>query len=428
MQLGQVHAVVRTRHVLGHRQGNDGSLRRRWHRPRVTEPPADPVDRDGIRARAGRTVRDNRAVTTTPRRRILLASQPLDAGVPRHVLDLVACLEPSRFEIAVACPTESTLWRGLEAMPWVARHALGAERAPSPADTVSLSRLLRLVADADVVHGHSAKAGFLVRLAAAVRGRTARCVFTPHGWSFWAAQGAAARTYLGLERRAARWCRRIVAVSEHERDAGLTAGVGRFDQYRVIRNGVDLSRFDACRRPWPAGSSCSPGWRRRSATTSLCARSRSSGGACPRLSCTWSETGPEGPPSSASRPSSACVTPPGCSARAQTCRSCSPTAHCVLLASDYEGCPLSVLEAMAAGVPVVATAVGGVPEIVADGETGLLTPRGDAQALARALETVLADRDLAMRFGAEGRARARRELGRERMGAEVVALYDELLA
>ena len=104
------------------------------------------------------------------------------------------------------------------------------------------------------------------------------------------------------------------------------------------------------------------------------------------------------------------------------------TAHCVLLASDYEGCPLSVLEAMAAGVPVVATAVGGVPEIVADGETGLLTPRGDAQALARALETVLADRDLATRLGAEGRARARRELGRERMGAEVVALYDELLA
>ena len=104
------------------------------------------------------------------------------------------------------------------------------------------------------------------------------------------------------------------------------------------------------------------------------------------------------------------------------------TAHCVLLASDYEGCPLSVLEAMAAGVPVVATAVGGIPEIVADGETGLLTPRGDAQALARALETVLADRDLATRLGAEGRARARRELDRERMGAEVVALYDELLA
>ena len=71
------------------------------------------------------------------------------------------------------------------------------------------------------------------------------------------------------------------------------------------------------------------------------------------------------------------------------------TAHCVLLASDYQGCPLSMLEAMAAGVPVVATAVGGIPEIVADGESGLLTPRGDAQALARALETVLSDRDLA---------------------------------
>ncbi len=367
-------------------------------------------------------------MTTTPRRRILLASQPLDAGVPRHVLDLVACLEPSRFEIAVACPTESTLWRGLEAMPWVARHALGAERAPSPADTVSLSRLLRLVADADVVHGHSAKAGFLVRLAAAVRGRTARCVFTPHGWSFWAAQGAAARTYLGLERRAARWCRRIVAVSEHERDAGLTAGVGRFDQYRVIRNGVDLSRFDAVPSP-VAGrivmlARLAPPKRHDLALHALQVVRRrvpeaelylvGDGPGRPEIERLAAELGLRD------------------AARLLGTRSDVPellaTAQCVLLASDYEGCPLSVLEAMAAGVPVVATAVGGIPELVADGETGLLTPRGDAQALARALETVLADRDLAMRFGAEGRARARRELGRERMGAEVVALYDELLA
>ena len=380
------------------------------------------------RARAGRTVRDNRAVTRTPRRRILLASQPLDAGVPQHVLDLVACLEPARFEVAVACPAESTLWRGLASMPWVARHALGAERAPSPGDALSLSRLIRLVADADVVHGHSSKAGFLVRLAAAVRGRAARCVFTPHGWSFWATEGAAARTYLGLERRAARWCRRIVAVSEHERDAGLTAGVGRLDQYRVIRNGVDLTRFDALPSP-VAGrivmlARLAPPKRHDLALRALEDVRR-------RVPDAELHLVGDGPGRAAVERLAAEL---GLreATRLLGTRADVPellaTAHCVLLASDYEGCPLSVLEAMAAGVPVVATAVGGIPEIVADGETGLLTPRGDAQALARALETVLADRALATRLGAEGRARARRELGRERMGAEVVALYDELLA
>ena len=71
-----------------------------------------------------------------------------------------------------------------------------------------------------MIHVHSAKAGFLGRLAAATRGRRRGCVFTPHGWSWWAAEGVEARLYLSLERLAAHWCRTIVALSADERDAG----------------------------------------------------------------------------------------------------------------------------------------------------------------------------------------------------------------
>ena len=60
-------------------------------------------------------------------------------------------------------------------------------------------------------------------------------------------------------------------------------------------------------------------------------------------------------------------------------------AECALLASDYEGCPLAVVEAMAASVAVVATEVGGVGELVRPGVTGALAAKGDAEALARAL-------------------------------------------
>lgn len=73
--------------------------------------------------------------------------------------------------------------------------------------------------------------------------------------------------------------------------------------------------------------------------------------------------------------------------------------------SDSEGLPQAPLHAMAAGVPVVATRVGGTPEVVADGETGLLVPAGDPAALARALDEVLGDRARAARLGAAGRAR-----------------------
>jgi colanic acid/amylovoran biosynthesis glycosyltransferase len=75
------------------------------------------------------------------------------------------------------------------------------------------------------------------------------------------------------------------------------------------------------------------------------------------------------------------------------------------LSSDSEGIPVSLMEAGACGVPAVATAVGGVGELVEDGVTGLLTRPGDAQAFAAALERLLRDRALAIRLGASARRR-----------------------
>jgi len=78
------------------------------------------------------------------------------------------------------------------------------------------------------------------------------------------------------------------------------------------------------------------------------------------------------------------------------------------LASDWEGSPLAVMEAMAAGLPVVATAVGGVPELVEDGVTGILAPRGDLQALGSALETLAGNPRLRREMGDAARERAKR--------------------
>jgi glycosyltransferase involved in cell wall biosynthesis len=74
--------------------------------------------------------------------------------------------------------------------------------------------------------------------------------------------------------------------------------------------------------------------------------------------------------------------------------------------SIYEAMPIPPIEAMAAGLPVVATSVGGTVESVSDGETGFLVPRGDADALAGALGRLIADEDLRASFAAAGRRRA----------------------
>jgi glycosyltransferase involved in cell wall biosynthesis len=93
------------------------------------------------------------------------------------------------------------------------------------------------------------------------------------------------------------------------------------------------------------------------------------------------------------------------------------------LPSSIEGLPLVVLEAMAQSRPVVATAVGGTPELVIDGETGLLVPAGDVDALAEALRTVLGDRALAARLGEAGRRRAAAEFSLAGMAGKILSLY-----
>jgi len=96
-------------------------------------------------------------------------------------------------------------------------------------------------------------------------------------------------------------------------------------------------------------------------------------------------------------------------------------------ASVAEGMPNSVLEAMAAGLPVVATAVGGTPEVVLDGQTGLLVAPGDPSALADAMFTLLANPRLAERFGRAGRARVEAHFGEGQMIGQIEALLDRLV-
>lgn len=96
--------------------------------------------------------------------------------------------------------------------------------------------------------------------------------------------------------------------------------------------------------------------------------------------------------------------------------------------SDFEGSPLAVMEYMAAGKAIVATAVGGVPDLVVDGRSGLLVPRRDAQALAAAVAELLRDPARRAAFGATARDHQRREFDIDVTVARVAALYEELVA
>lgn len=101
------------------------------------------------------------------------------------------------------------------------------------------------------------------------------------------------------------------------------------------------------------------------------------------------------------------------------------TVYC--LPSWSEGLPMSVLEAMSAGLPVVSTPVGGIPEAVIEGETGLLVQPGDVQGLSSALSKLLLNPDLASTMGRNGQFRHREKFSTEAMGKSCLEVYEECL-
>jgi glycosyltransferase involved in cell wall biosynthesis len=103
------------------------------------------------------------------------------------------------------------------------------------------------------------------------------------------------------------------------------------------------------------------------------------------------------------------------------------SADVFVLPSRHEGQPMAVLEAMASGVCVVASGVGGIPELVEHGRSGLLVPPDDVDALEHALRAVLGDRDLRERMGAAARRRVQAEFDVDVVWSRLDALYREVI-
>ena len=98
-----------------------------------------------------------------------------------------------------------------------------------------------------------------------------------------------------------------------------------------------------------------------------------------------------------------------------------------VLSSVTEGISLTLLEAMASGLPVVVTNVGGNPEVVVDGETGFLVPPKNPEKMAEAIITLLKNKELAKKMGVAGRKRVEEKFSLERMVREYEEIYRNLL-
>ena len=322
-------------------------------------------------------------------------------GAQTYVAHLLPALV-ERFEVSLAAHGPGPL-RQAAAEAGVRFIPLRDVRRPiSPwRDVLGLVELVRMCRRErpHIIHANSSKAGFLACLAAFLAGVPIR-IFTVHGW---ANSWHPGRFYLWLERVTGLLATRVVCVSETERAHGLEARTCRNARTVVIRNAVDVRGAEIANLRGGVPTLVAVGRLKapKDPLTFVRALGRLNG--APFRALVVGDGPDRERIAAAARPLGAAVQLLG---ERGDVRELLADADVFVLSSRSEGLPISILEAMAAGLPVVASRVGGVVEIVVDAETGYLVPPGDEGALAAAIERLLADSSLRRRLGAAGRARA----------------------
>jgi glycosyltransferase involved in cell wall biosynthesis len=306
---------------------------------------------------------------------------------------------------------------------------------------VALLALLRLMRRfrPHVVHTHTAKAGTLGRLAARLAGVPV-VVHTYHGHVFHGYfSPRKSRIFLAIERMLARWTDRLLTVSDEVRAELLALGIGSPERLTVVPLGLDLHRFVECgarrgelrRELGVEGSVPLVGIVARLAPVKahevFLQAARSVSDRVPGVQFLVVGDGERrGALEAMARGLGLRDRVRFLGWRADLDRVYADL-DLAVLCSRNEGSPVSLIEAMASGRAVVATRVGGVPDVVDDGVTGHLVAPGDPRGLADAMVGLLADPERRRAFGAAGRKRVCPAYGAERLLADVARLYAELL-
>lgn len=358
---------------------------------------------------------------SAPIRVLYVVGNFVAGGAERHLIELWKRIDRARFEVVIACfRREGAFLAEAESLGWPVHELAVGRRVYGAAGFAGLARLVHLVRDArpQVIHGYLFGPNLYSALAGRLSGVRAVVVAKRNVDAFETPRQALA------QRLAHRLATHVTAVSEAVADSAVALGVPR-SRITVIPNGVDASRFDP---PAPAaearralGADASPlvgsvgclAARKDYGTLLEALRLLGGRGLAFRAALVG-----DGPDRAALEARAAAL---GLADRVRFLGERAdvdrllPGMDVFVLSSREEGIPNALLEAMAAGRACVATAVGGTPEVLRDGQTGWLVPPGEPGALADALEQALTDPGEARRRGAAAGRAAREELSIEAM-------------
>ncbi len=375
----------------------------------------------------------------------------LNMGGPAlHVAYLTAGLRERGYDTTLVA---GTLARGEDSMAFVAHDLdvpvvtipeLGREISPVR-DLVATVRLAGLIRRErpQIVHTHTAKAGTVGRLAALLAGgrRPPIVVHTFHGHVLRGYFGPVrSRFFRWLERWLARHTTALVAVSPQVRDDLVALGVAPPEKFAVIRLGIELeqrvadgdSRTATRRYLGIPPDRFAVGWIGRMTAIKntedvLSAFKRLRDRGVEATLCMVGD-GPDRPQLEQRAHELGIMRDTLFLGYQQEVAALYAAFDALVLPSSNEGTPVSVIEALAARTPVVATRVGGVPDVVREGEDGFLVDTGDTEALAERLARLADDPQLRERMGDAARDRVLPRYAVARLVDDVDRLYRSLLS
>ena len=313
-------------------------------------------------------------------------------------------------------------------------------------DLQAVLRLRALIRDLrpDILHTHTAKAGAVGRIAARLAGPAAPrvVVHTFHGHVLRGYFGAAgSRLFLEVERLLARRTDALVTVSEQVRDDLVRLGVAPAEKFEVIRLGLDLEGRVTAAAEARDAERIALGLRPNDVAVVWLGRMTEIKRVdvllrafallherVPDARLLLTGDGPLRPDLERLSRSLGLADVVRFLGLRRDVAGVLAAGDVVALTSANEGTPVSLIEALAAGLPVVSTDVGGVRDVVGDGESGLLVPAGDPAAVASALERLGRDPALRARLGSTGRADVVERYAVSRLLDDLDRLYRRLLA
>ncbi|HEV8132068.1 MAG TPA: glycosyltransferase family 4 protein [Acidobacteriota bacterium] len=344
--------------------------------------------------------------------------------------------------VAIACASAGRLTDAVQkaGMEVFLIPSMAQEVQPAH-DTISVFALKRLMQGRhfDLVHTHNSKAGFVGRLAARMA-RVPTVIHTVHGFAFHDAESALRRAlFRSLERRAARWCDGMIFISQPLVDWAIRERIGLEVPKALIYSGIDVEAFRSAdgrefRRRLGIHSGqlvvgvVSKLWEGKGHEVLLHAWKEVLDNIplTPRPVLVIVGEGYREPVLRALTAELKLENSVVFAGFQQDVPAVTAAIDVAVLPSLFEGMGRVVLEAMAAGKPVVASNVGGIPDLVKHGDNGLLVQPGSSHALKIALVEILSKPELRQHLAAGGRAGMRPEFSARHMVEQIHRFYDEI--